>query len=161
MEFDVIVEIPRGQRNKYEYDHETGRISLDRTLFTSMVYPADYGFIEGTLAEDGDPLDVLVLLDEPTLPGCLVRSRAIALFEMTDEQGPDSKVIAVPSRDPRYADARELDNLTEFQRDSIQHFFEEYKSLEAGKHVTGALWRGREEAEAEIDRARQRLGGHD
>jgi inorganic pyrophosphatase len=161
MEFDVIVEIPRGQRNKYEYDHETGRISLDRTLFTSMVYPADYGFIEGTLAEDGDPLDVLVLLDEPTFPGCLVRSRAIALFEMTDEQGPDSKVIAVPSRDPRYADARELDNLSEFQRDSIQHFFEEYKVLEAGKHVTGAQWRGREEAETEIERARQRLGGPD
>lgn len=102
MNFDVVVEIPKGQRNKYEVDHDTGRIRLDRTLFTAMTYPADYGFIEDTLGEDGDPLDALILLGEPTFPGCLVRCRAIAVFEMRDEEGPDAKVIAVPDSDPRY-----------------------------------------------------------
>lgn len=157
MEFDVVVEIPRGQRNKYEYDHETGRISLDRTLFTSMVYPADYGFIEGSLGEDGDPLDALVLLDEPTFPGCLVRCRAIALFEMTDERGPDSKVVSVPARDPRYSDLEELEDLSEYQRESIRHFFQEYKQLEAGKYVTTGSWLGRTAAEEEISRSFDRV----
>src|ERR1700739_1384646 len=87
MDVEVVVEIPRGQRNKYEVDHATGRIRLDRTLFTSMTYPADYGFIEGTLGEDGGPLDALILLEEPTFPGCLVACRPIALFEMADEKG--------------------------------------------------------------------------
>src|SRR3979411_164274 len=92
VEFDVIVEIPKGQRNKYEMDHETGRIRLDRMLFTSTRYPADYGFIEGTLAPDGDPLDALVLLDEPTFPGCLINCRVIGMFRMRDEKGADEKV---------------------------------------------------------------------
>ncbi|HWD24515.1 MAG TPA: inorganic diphosphatase, partial [Acidimicrobiales bacterium] len=86
MEFDVVVEIPTGQRNKYEVDHQTGRIRLDRTLFTAMCYPADYGYIEGTLGEDGDPLDALVLVEEPTFPGCLIACRAVAVYEMTDEK---------------------------------------------------------------------------
>ena len=93
MDFDVLVEIPKGQRNKYEVDHETGRIRLDRTLFTATQYPADYGYIEGTLGQDGDPLDALVLIQEPTFPGCLVRARAIGMYRMTDEKGPDDKVL--------------------------------------------------------------------
>ena len=96
MEFDVTIEIPKGQRNKYEVDHETGRIRLDRMLFTSTRYPADYGFIEDTLGEDGDPLDALVLLEEPTFPGCLIRCRAIGMFRMSDEAGGDDKVLCVP-----------------------------------------------------------------
>ncbi|WP_397333754.1 inorganic diphosphatase [Ornithinimicrobium sp. INDO-MA30-4] len=93
MFFDVTVEIPRGSRNKYEVDHETGRIRLDRLLFTPMHYPADYGYIEDTLGEDGDPLDALVLLDEPTVPGCVVSARPVAIFHMTDEAGGDDKLV--------------------------------------------------------------------
>ena len=100
MEFDVLIEIPKGQRNKYEVDHETGRIRLDRMLFTSTRYPADYGFIEDTLGEDGDPLDALVLLEEPTFPGCLISARAIGMFRMTDEAGGDDKVLCVPADRP-------------------------------------------------------------
>ena len=103
MEFDVVIEIPKGQRNKYEMDHETGRIRLDRMLFTSTRYPADYGFIEDTLADDGDPLDALVILDEPTFPGCLIRCRAIGMFRMRDEKGLDDKVLCVAATDPRMA----------------------------------------------------------
>ena len=103
MEFDVVIEIPKGQRNKYEMDHETGRIRLDRMLFTSTRYPADYGFIEDTLADDGDPLDALVLLEEPTFPGCLIRCRAIGMFRMRDEKGADDKVLCVAATDPRMA----------------------------------------------------------
>ena len=101
MEFDVTIEIPKGHRNKYEVDHETGRIRLDRLLFTSMAYPADYGYVEDSLGEDGDPLDALVLLDEPTFPGCLVRARPIGMFHMRDEAGGDDKILCVPAGDPR------------------------------------------------------------
>ena len=106
MEFDVVIEIPKGQRNKYEMDHETGRIRLDRMLFTSTRYPADYGFVEDTLADDGDPLDALVLLEEPTFPGCLIRCRAIGMFRMRDEKGADDKVLCVAATDPRMAHLR-------------------------------------------------------
>ncbi|MGH3308164.1 MAG: inorganic diphosphatase, partial [Nocardioides sp.] len=101
LEFDVLVEIPKGERNKYEVDHATGRIRLDRMLFTSTAYPADYGYIENTLGQDGDPLDALVLLQQPTFPGCLIACRAIGMFRMTDEAGGDDKVLCVPSHDPR------------------------------------------------------------
>src|SRR6266851_2144696 len=101
VKFDVVIEIPKGKRNKYEMDHATGRIRLDRMLFTSTRYPSDYGFVEGTLGEDGDPLDALVLLDEPTFPGCLILCRAIGMFRMQDEMGGDDKVLAVPAKDPR------------------------------------------------------------
>ena len=102
VEFDVTIEIPKGHRNKYEVDHETGRIRLDRLLFTSTRYPADYGYVEDTLGEDGDPLDALVLLEEPTFPGCLVPARPIGLFRMTDEAGGDDKILCVPADDPRW-----------------------------------------------------------
>lgn len=150
MEFDVTIEIPKGNRNKYEVDHETGRIRLDRMLFTSTRYPDDYGFIDGTLGEDGDPLDVLVLLEEPTFPGCVIRCRALGMFRMRDEKGGDDKVVAVPTADQRMAWRTELEDVSEFHRLEIQHFFEVYKDLEPGKSVEGAHWVGREEAEEEI-----------
>ena len=156
MDFDVTVEIPKGQRNKYEVDHATGRIRLDRTLFTSTQYPADYGFIEGTLGQDEDPLDALVLVQSPTFPGCLIRSRAIGMFRMTDEKGGDDKVLCVPAEDPRLEHLRDIHHLGEFDRLEIQHFFEVYKDLEPGKSVEGATWVGRVEAEAEIAASRRR-----
>ena len=163
MEFDVTIEIPKGSRNKYEVDHETGRIRLDRRLFTSTSYPADYGFVENTLGEDGDPLDALVILDEPTFPGCLIKCRAIGMFRMTDEAGGDDKLLCVPASDPRVEHLRDIPHVSEFDRLEIQHFFEVYKDLEPGKSVEGANWVGRTEAEAEIERSYKRLkeqGGH-
>jgi inorganic pyrophosphatase len=150
VQFDVTVEIPKGQRNKYELDHATGRIRLDRMLFTSTRYPADYGYIENTLGMDGDPLDALVLLEEPTFPGCLITCRAIGMFRMTDEAGGDDKVLTVPATDPRMSHLTDINDVSEFDRLEIQHFFETYKDLEPGKSVEGAEWVGREEAEAEI-----------
>jgi len=161
VEFDVTIEIPKGHRNKYEMDHETGRIRLDRTLFTATQYPADYGFIENTLGEDGDPLDALVLVQEPTFPGCLIRSRAIGMFRMTDEKGGDDKVLCVPAGDPRQEHIQDISDLPEFYRLEIQHFFEVYKDLEPGKSVEGATWVGRTEAEAEIERSRRRYAEAD
>jgi inorganic pyrophosphatase len=157
VEFDVVIEIPKGQRNKYEMDHQTGRIRLDRMLFTSTRYPADYGFIEHTLAEDGDPLDALVLLDEPTFPGCLIRSRAIGMFRMRDEKGRDDKVLCVPSTDPRMAHLHDIADVSEFDLLEIRHFFEVYKALEPGKEVEAARWVGKREADDEIESCRKRL----
>ena len=157
MEFDVVIEIPKGQRNKYEMDHETGRIRLDRMLFTSTRYPSDYGFIEDTLADDGDPLDALVLVEEPTFPGCVIRCRAIGMFRMRDEKGADDKVLCVPATDPRMEHLRDIHHVPEFDRLEIQHFFEVYKALEPGKQVEGARWSGRQDAEAEIESCRARL----
>ena len=156
MEFDVTIEIPKGHRNKYEVDHESGRIRLDRMLFTSMAYPSDYGYVEESLGEDGDPLDALVILDEPTFPGCLVRARPIGMFHMRDEAGGDDKILCIPAGDPRKAHIRELDHVSEFDRLEIQHFFETYKDLEPGKSVEGAHWAGREEAERVIREAMDR-----
>ena len=150
MEVDVVVEIPRGSRNKYEMDHETGAIWLDRMLFTATQYPADYGFIEDTLGDDGDPLDALVLVQEPTFPGCLIHCRALGMFRMRDEKGGDDKVLCVPAEDPRLEHLRDIDHVPKFDRLEIQHFFEVYKDLEPGKSVEGATWVGRTEAEAEI-----------
>jgi len=157
VEFDVTIEIPKGQRNKYEVDHSTGRIRLDRMLFTSTRYPADYGFVEDTLGGDGDPLDALVLVDEPTFPGCLIRCRAVGMFRMTDEAGPDEKLLCVPTGDPRLEHLRDIHHVPEFDRLEIQHFFEVYKDLEPGKSVEGATWVGRTQAEAEVTRSRKRL----
>ncbi len=161
MDFDVTVEIPKGSRNKYEVDHHSGRIRLDRTLFTATQYPADYGFIDDTLGQDGDPLDALVLLAESTFPGCLVKARAIGMFRMTDEAGPDDKVLCVSANDPRQAHLQDIEDLNNFEKLEIQHFFEVYKDLEPGKSVEGANWVGRDAAETEIaisyDRERKRL----
>jgi inorganic pyrophosphatase len=158
---DAVIEIPRGSRVKYEVDHGTGRVFLDRVLFTPMGYPADYGFFENTLGEDGDPLDALVLLEEPTFPGCLVRCRAIGMFRMRDEAGGDDKVLCLPSNDPRLSHMQDLEDIPEFYRLEIQHFFETYKDLEPGKSVEGAHWTGRVAAEAEIEASRKRLAASD
>ena len=160
MEVEVLIEIPKGQRNKYEMDHETGRIRLDRMLFTSTRYPSDYGFIEDTLADDGDPLDALVLLDEPTFPGCLITCRVIGMFRMRDEKGLDDKVLCVPARDPRMEHLHDIEDVPTFDRLEIQHFFEVYKDLEPGKSVEGANWVGRAEAELEIERSYKRAVKH-
>ncbi|MBO0819874.1 MAG: inorganic diphosphatase [Nocardiopsaceae bacterium] len=157
MDVEVVIEIPKGQRNKYEVDHHSGRIRLDRMLFTSTRYPADYGFIEDTLGGDGDPLDALVLLEEPTFPGCLITARVVGMFEMVDENGNDEKILCVPSGDPRMEHLLDIDDVPEFDRLEIQHFFEVYKDLEPGKTVEGIKWVGREAAGAEIETSRKRL----
>ncbi len=155
---EVIVEIPRGSRNKYEYDHERGLIRLDRRLFSATFYPADYGFLPDTLAEDGDPLDALVLIDEPTFPGCLVESRPIGVFRMSDEKGPDSKIICVACGDPQWQEVRDLEHLPAHLTQEIGHFFHVYKDLEAGKstHVYG--FEAAEAAWHEIRLCRERAG---
>ena len=160
MDFDVTIEIPKGSRNKYEIDHATGRMKLDRTLFTATQYPADYGFIDNTLGLDGDPLDALVLLQEPTFPGCLIHCRAIGMYRMTDEAGRDDKVLCVPANDPRQEHLRDIHHVPEFERLEIEHFFSVYKDLEPGKSVEGATWAGRVEAEAEIQASYERLREH-
>ena len=154
--FNVVVEIPRGSKNKYEVDHETGRVFLDRTLFTSMGYPDDYGYIDGTLGEDGDPLDALVMIPNSVFPGCVVECRAVGLYHMVDEAGGDDKVLCVPSGDQRASWRTEIEDVSEFHRLEIQHFFEVYKDLEPGKSVEGAHWVGRLDAEAEIQRSYER-----
>lgn len=157
MEFDVTIEIPAGTRNKYEIDHETGRIRLDRLLFTAMSYPSDYGYIEDTLGEDGDPLDALVLLDEPAFPGCVVRVRAIGVFKMIDEAGGDDKILCVPAVDPRQEHVTDIKDVSDFTLKEVQHFFETYKALEPGKSVEeGSHWVGVDEADQVVEDALQR-----
>jgi inorganic pyrophosphatase len=162
VQFDVIIEIPKGQRNKYQIDHESGQIYLDRYLYTSMVYPADYGFIEDTLGEDGDPLDAMVLLPEPLYPGVLVKARPVAMFQMTDEAGGDDKVLCVPAGDVRWDHINDIGDVPAFELDVIKHFFSQYKALEPGKFVKTADWVGRAEAEAEVLRSQERFktSGH-
>ena len=150
MEIEVIIEIPKGSRNKYEIDHDTGDVWLDRHLFTATAYPTDYGFIPHTLAEDGDPLDALVMLDEPTFSGCHIRARAVGVFWMTDEKGPDAKVLCVPSGDPRWAAIADLSDIPDYLQQEIEHFFEVYKALEPDKSTDVRGWDGRAAAEQAI-----------
>lgn len=157
MQFDVTIEIPKGQRNKYEVDHETGRVRLDRYLYTPMAYPTDYGFIEDTLGDDGDPLDALVLLPQPVFPGVLVAARAVGMFRMVDEHGGDDKVLCVPAGDPRWDHVQDIGDVPAFELDAIKHFFVHYKDLEPGKFVKAADWVDRAEAEAEVQRSVERF----
>jgi inorganic pyrophosphatase len=150
-----FVEIPKGSRNKYEYDEELDAIMLDRFLFSSMVYPTDYGFIPKTLGEDGDALDAMVCVSEPTFPGCVIPVKAIALFRMEDDQGVDDKVLCVPLSDPAWNTLEELDDLPKQLQDEIAHFFSVYKDLEQ-KKVKVDGWHSREEALEEIEKARKR-----
>ena len=151
----VFVEVPSGSRNKYELDEELGAIVLDRRLFTSMAYPADYGFIEGTLGGDGDPLDALVLVGEPTFPGCRIRSRVVGVFHMADEKGPDEKIICVPFKDPEWSAIADIHDIPAAYRDEIEHFFQVYKDLEEKKTETRGFG-NRAEAELVIAAARDR-----
>ena len=127
---EVTVEIPQGSRNKYEYDHVRHRFVLDRVLFSSVHYPCDYGFIEGSLAEDGDPLDVLVVIAEPTFPGCVVRARPIGVLDMADEKGHDYKILAVAHDDPRWERVYTLEDISPHRLLEIENFFQTYKTLE-------------------------------
>jgi inorganic pyrophosphatase len=156
VEVEVVIEIPKGSRNKYEIDHETGAIWLDRRLFTATQYPEDYGFVPDTLADDGDPLDVLVLLDEPTFPGCHMWARPIGVFWMADDKGEDAKVLCVPAHDSRWDRFQDLADLEEHLLDEIGHFFDVYKQLEPGKYTNTRGWEGRPAAEAEIEASRRR-----
>ena len=151
----IFVEIPSGSRNKYEVDKETGTIVLDRMLFTSTRYPADYGYIEGTLGGDGAPLDALVFTGEPTFPGCRVRARPVGLFRMHDEKGPDEKILCVPLRDPMWSHVHELDDLQPAVRAEIEHFFTVYGDLEE-KKVGVEGFGNRDEAWQMIEEARAR-----
>ncbi len=153
----VFVEIPKGSRNKYEYEPATGGIVLDRMLFTSMQYPADYGFIEGTLAGDGDTLDALVFVGEPTFPGCHIRARPIGLFRMRDEKGPDEKILCVPLRDPMWSHVEDLRDVNPNLLNEIEHFFAVYKDLEQ-KEVATEGFGGREEAIRVVAAARTAAG---
>jgi inorganic pyrophosphatase len=127
---EVVVEIPRGSRNKYELDKERGVMVLDRVLYSSVHYPTDYGFITGTLALDGDALDALVVVDEPTFPGCHIIARPIGVLEMRDEKGEDQKILAVPVGDPRYADIHDIKDIGRHWLLEIENFFQTYKALE-------------------------------
>ena len=151
-----IVEIPKGSRNKYEFDHETNAIKLDRFLFSSVVYPTDYGFFPDTLGQDGDPLDAMVCVSEPTFPGCVIEVKAIALFRMEDDAGIDDKVLCVPVQDPGWNTLEVLEDLPKQLRDEIAHFFSIYKDLEQ-KAVKVDGWYSREEALEEIEASRRRF----
>jgi inorganic pyrophosphatase len=149
----VIVEIPKGSRNKYEYDHESGRIKLDRVLFSAVHYPADYGFVEGTLAEDGDEVDVLVLIEEPTFSGCLIEARPIGCLRMRDEKGRDNKIIAVPIRDPRWSEFKDINELPYHLLEEIENFFLTYKKLES-KEVVSDGWFDAEQSRRYLEESR-------
>jgi inorganic pyrophosphatase len=153
---DVLVEIPRGSRAKYELDRATGRIRVDRVLFSSVHYPADYGFVMGTIGGDGDPLDALIVVEEPTFPGCVVPSRPIGTLLMRDEHGDDEKILAVPVGDPRFDDVRGLRDLARHWLREIETFFATYKELEANKTAEVKGWRDADVAWKLIGDARAR-----
>jgi len=145
---NALIEIPKGSNIKYEVDKESGAIFLDRILYGSQFYPANYGFIPNTLADDGDPIDVLVISSEPVVPGCVIKSRVIGVFIMEDENGKDEKIVAVPTikLDPKMAKINSLEDLPEIELQQIKHFFETYKDLEPGKWVKVVGFDGREKA---------------
>src|SRR5579875_2498156 len=149
-----VIEIPRGSRNKYEFDRELGAIRLDRFVSASVVYPTDYGFVPDTLAPDGDPLDVLVCVSEPTFPGCVIIARPVALFEMADEKGPDDHVVCVPCEDPNWTGVQDVGDLLPQMRAEIGHFFEVYKDLDPGRYSQVGGWSDRDAAWRAVHRAR-------
>jgi inorganic pyrophosphatase len=156
-----IVEIPKGKRNKFELDKETGLIKLDRYLYSSSVYPGDYGFIPQTLAEDGDPLDILVMVNEPTFSGCLIATRVVGMFRMKDKGFNDFKVLGVPNTDPLFAHVKKLEDVPPHFLREVEHFFGTYKQLE-GAATESLGWISAEEATQEVrnsvDRFRNSLG---
>src|ERR1700751_3341287 len=152
-----VVEIPKGTRNKYEYDEKLGGIKFDRLLMSAATYPADYGYLRGTLGQDGDPLDALVCLYEPTFPVCRIPVKPVGLFDMADEKGIDHKVICVPLEDPYWNQNEQLEDLPLLLRQEIEQFFSIYKELEHGRDVTSSGWGSRDDAEREIAEAQRRL----
>ena len=151
----MVVEIPKGSRNKYELDHETGRIRLDRMLFSPVHYPTDYGFVPDTLAEDGDPLDALVLLGEPTFPGCEIQGRIVGMLDMADDKGPDQKLLVVPLTDPHWNHIHGIEQVPSHLMREIEHFFMVYKQLE-DKTVETFGWRDAYVGHVVLDEALQR-----
>lgn len=147
MSYDVVIEIPRGSRNKYEVDHTTGRVYLDRVLFTNFVYPTDYGFFENSLGGDGDPVDALVLLEYPVFPGVGLKVRVVGMLKMEDDGGIDEKLLCVPVKDPRFAHIQDIDDVPEQTRNEIEHFFTHYKDLEPSKWAKVDGWANRAVAE--------------
>lgn len=156
---NVLVEIPTGSRNKYEFHHEGGYIRLDRVLYSPLHYPGDYGLIPRTFYDDGDPLDVLVLIKEATFPGCVLTARPIGLFRMLDQGEPDDKVLAVAAGDPLYQDYRDIEDVPRHYLREVQHFFERYKDLE-GKRVEPIGWNPRSVALDRIVHAQQLYHEH-
>jgi inorganic pyrophosphatase len=152
---NVVIEIPQGSNIKYELDKESGAIFLDRILYGSQFYPANYGFVPNTLADDGDPIDALVLSSESVVPGCVIKSRVIGVLIMEDESGKDEKIIAVPTikLDPQMAKINSLEDLPEIKLQQIKHFFETYKDLEPGKWVKVTGFEGKEKAIELINKA--------
>ncbi len=149
---NAIIEIPRGSNNKYEYRQDIDAIVLDRVLHSPFFYPADYGFIPQTLSQDGDTLDVLVLIKQPTFPGCILKARPVGAIDMEDEKGKDYKIIAVAENDPYYNQVYNLDQVNIHLREEIRHFFQAYKELEKGKSTIFKGWLSKEEAYAVIER---------
>jgi inorganic pyrophosphatase len=154
---EVFVEIPKGSRNKYEFDPERGHIRLDRRLFSATVYPGDYGFVPETLAEDGDPIDALVLVEDPTFPGCLINVRVLGVYLMEDEKGRDAKLIVVPDEEPLWEGTDSIDQLPDVVRAEIEHFFDVYKMLEPDKKTIAHGYEGKEVALRELQAARARV----
>jgi inorganic pyrophosphatase len=157
---DVTIEIPRGTRNKYEYDHDLHVIRLNRHLTSSMGYPAEYGFFPDTLGGDGDPLDVLVLTEFPTFPGCVIKVRVVGACFMVDEHGDDAKLIAVPAYDPQWKDANDITDIPKRILDEIRHFFSVYKDLDEGKWVKMGNYEGRDAALKELAECQERFRTH-
>ncbi len=149
-----IVEIPKGSRNKYEYDPALRAIKLDRFVSASVVYPTDYGYVPDTLAPDGDPLDVLVCVSEPTFPGCVIATKVVGLFRMADEKGPDDHVVCVPCNDPGWNSLEDVDDLPRQLRAEIGHFFSVYKDLDPDRHSEVKGWADRDAALETIEKAR-------
>lgn len=157
---EVLIEVPMGSRNKYEHDKERDVFVLDRMLFSAVRYPGDYGYLPNTLARDGDPLDAMVILGEPTFPGCMINARVVGMLDMTDDQGPDEKILGVPSSDPRWRHVRELDDVPGHLLAEIAHFFSIYKNLEE-KVVEVHGWEPREVAWQTIEDSLARYGDPD
>ncbi|CAN5325062.1 inorganic diphosphatase [soil metagenome] len=158
--FDVLIEIPKGSRNKYEYDFELKKVRYDRMIFSSMMYPADYGFIPNTLALDSDPLDVLILVAEPTFPGIVMEVKPIGVFHMADEKGPDEKIICVPVSDPIWNRINDLEELNGHLLKEIEHFFKVYKDLEKKKVDVGG-WGNAGEAKEIIKQCIERYKNYE
>jgi inorganic pyrophosphatase len=150
-----IIEIPKGSRNKYEYDPDLKAIKLDRFVSASVVYPTDYGYVPETLMPDGDPLDVLVCVSEPTFPGCVVPSKVVGLFKMSDEKGPDDHVVCVPCDDPGWNEVEKIEDLPTLLRAEIGHFFSVYKDLDPEKHSEVKGWDDRDAALKTLQQARE------
>lgn len=158
MNVDILVEIPKGGLVKYEYDQEKNRIRVDRFLYGAMYFPFNYGFIEGTLGEDGDPLDAVVLSSKPVMPGCLIKCQVIGLLEMKDEGGIDSKILVVPEIkiDPLFGKVKDVNQIDEASKAKVKNFFEHYKDLEEGKWVKIKNWQTRIKAEKAVEESQKR-----